>query len=825
LCLAALVEIEHPPSGFYNPRREPDGRSIKSMTWLLGGNSNVTTTSFLGTTTPLPLVIKTNNKEAMRVASADGDVSIGELGASRSPDYKLDVQGILNADDIYKGEVPLVGSQWTDVTGGINYATGKVGIGKAPGAYKLDVEGVINATDIHKDGAPLSLSQWEEVAGGITYGGGAVGIGKAPSRSYKLDVAGTFNATDILKNGSSVVSSQWKGVTGGISYGAGNVGIGELGASRSPDYKLDVQGILNADDIYKDGTRLVGSQWEDVTDDGISYGAGNVGIGTPDETAPGTTLDIYRDVGDDLGSLHLTTSGGRLLKIGVRADGFNERAFIDYTRNNIGRPLILQMNGGNVGIGTTTPKARLSVVGPGAAEILGTARSSTLLSSAGRLGATTGDELALASIGFTTVNNNVSLGIRGHRAADGPDWPTTAIGLGMDVDDRVRAGASLWLHANGNVGIGTPAPTARLDVSGDMKVAGTLRWEKSIANPDSIELGAPDSSTPGVGTPFIDFHFQGLTQDFNTRLINDADGQLTISAGRLRALGSVAISGNATVGAGSNGVLKVRHIDGKHFQNDNNDPLLLNWNTGQPVIIGQSTVRAPLWVSGDATIGQGSYGVLRTRHIDGKHWQNDDNDGLYLNWATEKPVYIGGHLPASLTISGELFLQYGRISITGFDGAGRGRGYHWIRSDANDNELWMAFAYPFIDENGNEVAPRRIEGSVPFYGTFVNWSDARTKTNVRQLGRALDKLERIRGVTFNWSESPQALGCVPGQPSIGVIAQEVEAVFPELVSAGGTQAYKGVDYSGLTGVLIEAAKELKEDNEALRSRIEMLERA
>jgi hypothetical protein len=81
------------------------------MTWLIGGNSNATTTSFLGTTNLQPLVIKTNNKEAMRVASADGDVSIGELGATRSPDYKLDVQGILNADDIYKDGAKLVGSQ------------------------------------------------------------------------------------------------------------------------------------------------------------------------------------------------------------------------------------------------------------------------------------------------------------------------------------------------------------------------------------------------------------------------------------------------------------------------------------------------------------------------------------------------------------------------------------------------------------------------------------------------------------------------------------------------------------------------------------------
>jgi hypothetical protein len=40
------------------------------MTWLITGNSNATTTSFLGTTNPQTLVIKTNNKEAMRVASA-----------------------------------------------------------------------------------------------------------------------------------------------------------------------------------------------------------------------------------------------------------------------------------------------------------------------------------------------------------------------------------------------------------------------------------------------------------------------------------------------------------------------------------------------------------------------------------------------------------------------------------------------------------------------------------------------------------------------------------------------------------------------------------
>jgi hypothetical protein len=111
---------------------------------------------------------------------------------------------------------------------------------------------------------------------------------------------------------------------------------------------------------------------------------------------------------------------------------------------------------------------------------------------------------------------------------------------------------------------------------------------------------------------------------------------------------------------------------------------------------------------------------------------------------------------------------------------------------------------------------------------FSVTSDERLKTNVQQVEGALDKLEQISGLTFEWAEadSPHTLGGVPGQSSIGVVAQEVEEVFPEVVTTyDPDQDYKAVDYSGLTSVLIEAVKELKAQNEALRSRIEALERA
>ena len=59
----------------------------------------------------------------------------------------------------------------------------------------------------------------------------------------------------------------------------------------------------------------------------------------------------------------------------------------------------------------------------------------------------------------------------------------------------------------------------------------------------------------------------------------------------------------------------------------------------------------------------------------------------------------------------------------------------------------------------------------------------------------------------------------------GVLAQDVEQVFPELVSSCGDGGYKAVNYRGLTAALVEAIKELKAQNDDLRSRLELVERS
>jgi hypothetical protein len=83
------------------------------------------------------------------------------------------------------------------------------------------------------------------------------------------------------------------------------------------------------------------------------------------------------------------------------------------------------------------------------------------------------------------------------------------------------------------------------------------------------------------------------------------------------------------------------------------------------------------------------------------------------------------------------------------------------------------------------------------------------KREVRPLIQALEKLDRIRGSSFEWNELYESLGRSTGHREIGVIAQEVETVFPELVTSWGEESYRAVDYGRLTAVLIEAVKELK----------------
>ena len=97
----------------------------------------------------------------------------------------------------------------------------------------------------------------------------------------------------------------------------------------------------------------------------------------------------------------------------------------------------------------------------------------------------------------------------------------------------------------------------------------------------------------------------------------------------------------------------------------------------------------------------------------------------------------------------------------------------------------------------------------------TSMSDIRLKENIGLIPDALDKISKLRGISFTWKSDPEA-----GIQN-GIIAQDVLKVAPELVFE--REGHLGVDYSEMIGLLVEAIKELKVENETLRSRIHNIE--
>jgi hypothetical protein len=112
-----------------------------------------------------------------------------------------------------------------------------------------------------------------------------------------------------------------------------------------------------------------------------------------------------------------------------------------------------------------------------------------------------------------------------------------------------------------------------------------------------------------------------------------------------------------------------------------------------------------------------------------------------------------------------------------------------------------------------------VHGNMKVFGSVNHNSDRHLKDNIKPIKNVLPKLQQIDGVYFDWKEPNH--DAQKGR-QIGVIAQAVEAQFPELVTEGA-DGHKAVAYSQLSAVLIEAVKQLDKTVKALKINNDNLE--
>lgn len=290
---------------------------------------------------------------------------------------------------------------------------------------------------------------------------------------------------------------------------------------------------------------------------------------------------------------------------------------------------------------------------------------------------------------------------------DGKDATHGALVLGTDAPSSaaLRVGYSStysWLQGQGqqaialnphggNVGIGiVPGTSARLHVGGDALVTGNLSFGNgALLRADqggSLELGG-NNDTAGTGTPYIDFHFKDKKEDYNVRLMNDADKRLSLVGGDLRL-----DSGREIVFA-DNG--QIRSLDNNHriLFRRSEDKLELR-EIGSIIFspgasAGAETAKAILTSAGQLAIGTPT--PQRLLHVEGQEihsggtnggfsfsnresaWTDAGNNGerwvLYSTgkvarlWSGGDRLSVGAD--GTLTLTGRLVSKSGRVAAGG----------------------------------------------------------------------------------------------------------------------------------------------------------------
>jgi len=206
--------------------------------------------------------------------------------------------------------------------------------------------------------------------------------------------------------------------------------------------------------------------------------------------------------------------------------------------------------------------------------------------------------------------------------------------------------------------------------------------------------------------------------------------------------------------------------------------------------------------SGDVNmIIRGDGDVLTTRNHYAKTFYDRDNSSYYIN-AADTSVIEGLTMAGALQTAGSATIGSSGTSNIYMGGVSgnhfrfhihAGTSYFDMNSGTINWRQGSSTRYYFYPSTAN----------MTINGTLTQNSDIRTKENIVEIPNALEKINAMRGVYYNRTDLNT------GVTKVGVIAQEVEAVLPELILEAPDTGLKSVAYAELTAILINGIKELE----------------
>ena len=333
----------------------------------------------------------------------------------------------------------------------------------------------------------------------------------------------------------------------------------------------------------------------------------------------------------------------------------------------------------------------------------------------------------------------------------------------------------MLIDRQGNVGIGTENPGASLDVAGDAKFSGPLSVEGALTVEGVARIGGDLSVTGKLTAASFAGEGGGLSN------VTPADNSVT----------------NAKLASDAMSLSKV----------SNQTMVATEANIG----IGVPAPRSKLEITGDWT---GERGALELSGHKPTVRFTGGSDLADRSWI----IHLGGNGPGDLEFykkspSDPNWVFRMAVTESGITKIPKLQlGNKWLLSgegDAHANDDWLRlFNIHNTDYFGGFAA-----GRLWSIGGVVHGSDLRLKTDVSSLDRMVDKILALRGVRFKWRTANDG-----DSYRIGLIAQEVERVLPEVIETG-PDGMKGINEAGLVAAIITAIKDQQAELRALRTEL------
>ncbi len=585
--------------------------------------------------------------------------------------------------------------------------------------------------------------------------------------------------------------------------------------------------------------------------------ADNVGIGT---TSPEQKLDVigYTRIGSGAGNANMglllatPAPGTALIRAGGRASTDfrieqDNNAPMTFHTNNAER---IRIDGlGNIGIGTTTPteklhiqngKLRVSNGGTSVADLYQTG-SQTMLE--------TGNLFAIAPNGggtsFTIDDGNADFFVQ-VRIQDGTEGlnrilTSNALGYASWVDlNTISPGATAWTKTGtniyptvltDNIGIGTTTPAHSLHVAGNTlldgvtQIGGTAALAAQFKVINSANYNLSMLVTGGTGTQLTIQNSSGnvtignstsvtrlFIQDNNTSTTESGNSYLSMqnlanttntSTGiRFRVGGTTAINGNFHYKGG----IFFNHAGGTNGE-------------GSMVFAVNNIASSANVTAADAAMTISRYGDVGIGTAPSSSYK--------LTVRTTDNTYAGYFSNSRITTSYNYGIYANAQDATGSFNIG-------VYARASGAATTNYGLYGYATGGGTNWALYSLGPAYSSTGTWTG-SDERLKTNIKSFNGAIEKLTQIDIKTYNFKTEEYKYLNFPSTKQYGVIAQNLEKVFPEMVlesehfipNENGditdqTVSFKTVNYTQLIPVLIKAVQEQQKMIEELQKEIQEL---